>query len=106
MGRPRNEDERCQETNSNDSHLCDARHRAGGWEAVPDCGVLILHAPPPMLTINKLIPKGHGLAPVLVKRAPTVSLDWDTRQKSRFDAQDSQGRSLGVFLPRGTTVRG
>lgn len=59
-----------------------------------------------MLTINKLIPKGRGLAPVLVKRAPTVSLDWDTRQKSRFDAQDSQGRSLGAFLPRGTTVRG
>ena len=28
------------------------------------------------------------------------------RQKSRFDATDSTGRSLGVFLPRGTTVRG
>lgn len=59
-----------------------------------------------MLTINKLIPQGRGLAPVLVKRAPTVSLDWDTRQKSRFDAQDSAGRALGVFLPRGALVRG
>jgi urease accessory protein len=59
-----------------------------------------------MLTINKLIPQGRGLAPVLVKRAPTVSLDWDTRQKSRFDAQDSEGRALGVFLPRGAFVRG
>ncbi len=59
-----------------------------------------------MLTINKLIPGGRGLAGVLLKRAPTVELDWDVRQKSRFDATDSQGRALGVFLPRGTVVRG
>ena len=59
-----------------------------------------------MLTVNKLIPQGHGLAPVLLKRAASVVLDWDTRQKSRFEVTDSQGRSLGVFLPRGTVVRG
>jgi urease accessory protein len=59
-----------------------------------------------MLTINKLIPQARGLAPVLVRRAATVQLDWDVRQKSRFDATDSQGRQLGVFLPRGTLVRG
>jgi urease accessory protein len=59
-----------------------------------------------MLTINKLIPRGAGLAPALLKRAATVVLDWDTRQKSRFDTDDSQGRTLGVFLPRGTAVRG
>ena len=59
-----------------------------------------------MLTINKLLPRGQGLSPVLLKRAATVELDWDTRQKSRFDADDSQGRRLGVFLPRGTAVRG
>lgn len=59
-----------------------------------------------MLIVNKLIPQGRGLAPVLVKRAATVELDWDVRQKSRFDAIDSQGRQLGVFLPRGTAVRG
>ncbi|MBL0090355.1 MAG: urease accessory protein UreE [Ideonella sp.] len=59
-----------------------------------------------MLTINKLIPGGRGLAGVLVKRAAHVELDWDVRQKSRFDATDSQGRPLGVFLPRGTAVRG
>jgi urease accessory protein len=46
------------------------------------------------------------LAPALVKRAASVELDWDVRQKSRFDATDSQGRTLGVFLPRGTAVRG
>ena len=59
-----------------------------------------------MLTVNKLLPQGQGLASVLLKRAATVELDWDVRQKSRFDATDSQGRTLGVFLPRGTTVRG
>ena len=59
-----------------------------------------------MLTTNKLLPQGHGLAPVLLKRAATVELDWDVRQKSRFAATDSTGRELGVFLPRGTVVRG
>lgn len=59
-----------------------------------------------MLIVNKLLPQGQGLAPVLLKRASQVELDWDVRQKSRFDATDSQGRALGVFLPRGTLVRG
>ncbi len=59
-----------------------------------------------MLTVNKLIPQGRGLAAVLLKRAATVALDWDVRCKSRFDATDSMGRALGVFLPRGTVVRG
>jgi urease accessory protein len=59
-----------------------------------------------MLTANKLMPQGGGLAPVLLKRAATVELDWDVRQKSRFDTTDSQGRQIGVFLPRGTAVRG
>jgi urease accessory protein len=59
-----------------------------------------------MLTVNKLISQGRGLSRVLLDRAATVSLDWDVRQKSRFDATDSQGRALGVFLPRGAVVRG
>ena len=59
-----------------------------------------------MLQVSKLLPRGQGLAPVLLKRASTVELDWDVRQKSRFDCSDSQGRHLGVFLPRGTVVRG
>ncbi|MBX9611292.1 MAG: urease accessory protein UreE [Burkholderiales bacterium] len=59
-----------------------------------------------MLQISKLLPQGHGLASALLKRAATIELDWDVRQKSRFDATDSQGRALGVFLPRGTAVRG
>jgi len=59
-----------------------------------------------MLQVSKILAGGHGLAPVLLKRASTVELDWDVRQKSRFDCTDSQGRQLGVFLPRGTVVRG
>jgi len=59
-----------------------------------------------MLQVSKLLAGGHGLAPILLKRAATVELDWDVRQKSRFDCTDSRGRHLGVFLPRGTVVRG
>ena len=60
----------------------------------------------PIIQISKLIAQGQGLAPILLKRAATLELDWDVRQKSRFDCTDSLGRQLGVFLPRGTLVRG
>ncbi len=59
-----------------------------------------------MLQVSKLIPQGTGLAAALLKRASTVELDWDIRQKSRFEVTDSAGRILGVFLPRGTVARG
>jgi len=59
-----------------------------------------------VLIASRRIPGGAGLAPVLVRRAPTLELDWATRQKSRFDAVDSAGRRIGVFLPRGGAVRG
>lgn len=59
-----------------------------------------------MLIASKLIPAAGGLAPALVRRAAKIELDWDTRQKSRFDGIDSQGRAVAVFLPRGTIVRG
>jgi urease accessory protein len=55
---------------------------------------------------GKRMPAGAGLAPVLVRRAASVSLDWDARQKSRFEATDSAGEPLGVVLPRGTVLRG
>jgi len=60
----------------------------------------------PLVVVSKLIAAGRGLAPALVRRAGVVALDWDTRQKSRFEALDSAGRHLAVFLPRGRTVRG
>ena len=59
-----------------------------------------------MIHASKLLPQGASLSPVLLKRASIVELDWDVRQKSRFDATDSTGRQIGVFLPRGTAVRG
>jgi urease accessory protein len=59
-----------------------------------------------VLQTSKLVSQGKGLAPVLLKRANTVELDWDVRQKSRFDCTDSAGRQLGVFLQRGMVVRG
>lgn len=59
-----------------------------------------------MLHATRCIPQGQGLATVLLNRAATVTLDWDQRQKSRFDCEDTQGRRIGVFLARGTVVRG
>ena len=59
-----------------------------------------------MIHYSKLIRQGQGLANALLKRAATVSLDWDVRQKSRFETTDSTGRSVGVFLQRGQVVRG
>jgi urease accessory protein len=59
-----------------------------------------------MLQASKLIPQGRGLATPLVQRAAQLVLDWDIRQKSRFDTVASDERHVGVFLPRGTVVRG
>ena len=59
-----------------------------------------------MIHFSKLIRHGHGLAPVLLKRAATITLDWDVRQKSRFESTDSAGRQVGIFLQRGQVVRG
>ena len=59
-----------------------------------------------MLTVNKHMPQGGGLAAVLVRRAATLELDWDMRQKSRFAAIDSTGRELAVVLARGSVLRG
>ncbi len=59
-----------------------------------------------MIICSKRISQAKGLAKVLIQRAPSVTLDWDTRCKSRFDATDSSGRQIGVFLARGTVVRG
>lgn len=59
-----------------------------------------------MIIASKLIAQGQGLASALLNRAATIELDWDLRQKSRFEVTDSMGRLLGVFLPRGVVLRG
>ena len=59
-----------------------------------------------MLVVGKVLPQGRGLSAVLKKRAASIELDWEVRQRSRFEAIDTQDRALGVFLPRGHVVRG
>jgi len=59
-----------------------------------------------MITVNKLVPQGRGLAPVLLRRGTRIELGWDERQKSRLEATDSADRRLGIFLPRGSVLRG
>jgi urease accessory protein len=59
-----------------------------------------------MIHYAKLIRQAQGLAKPLLKRAATVELDWDVRQKSRFETTNNLGQSVGVFLPRGTVIRG
>ena len=56
-----------------------------------------------MRTIDKRL--NAKLAPVLVKRAPTLTLPYDARCKSRFAATLDTGEEVGVVLPRGTVLR-
>ncbi len=62
--------------------------------------------PSAVLQVGKRIAGGQGLSQVLLRRGAEVELDWDVRQKSRIEATDSQGRTLNVFLPRGSVLRG
>lgn len=58
------------------------------------------------LHVTRRLPGGQGLAPVLRQRAPTLTLDWDRRQRSRLAVQDDGGRELAIVLPRGELLRG
>lgn len=59
-----------------------------------------------MIIYSKCIAGGRGIAKPIIQRAATITLDWDTRQKSRFEATDSRQQTVGIFLPRGQVVRG
>lgn len=59
-----------------------------------------------MRQFQRLIAQGKGLAATLLQRTPTIALDWDQRQKSRFDAHTEDAEHIGVVLPRGTVLRG
>ena len=55
-----------------------------------------------MLTANKVMPQGKGLAPVLLKRAATIELDWDVlvlatgaASAPRCSARSSRAASAG-----------
>ncbi|MFX1684356.1 urease accessory protein UreE [Paraburkholderia sp. A1RO-5L] len=56
-----------------------------------------------MRTIDKRL--NAKLAPVLIKRAATLTLAYDARCKSRFAATLDSGEEVGVVLPRGTVLR-
>ena len=58
-----------------------------------------------MRTIDKLIAPNVKLAAVLVKRAPTLTLDFDARRKSRLAATLDDGEEVALVLPRGTVLR-
>ncbi|MGF6724996.1 urease accessory protein [Paraburkholderia sp. GAS41] len=58
-----------------------------------------------MRTIDKLIDPKIRLAAVLVKRAPTLTLDFDARRKSRLAATLDNGEDVALVLPRGTVLR-
>ncbi|MCC8401186.1 urease accessory protein UreE [Paraburkholderia sp. MMS20-SJTN17] len=58
-----------------------------------------------MRTLNKLLAPHLKVAPVLVKRAPTLTLAFDARRKSRLAATLDNGEEVALLLPRGTVLR-
>src|SRR4030095_11141577 len=59
-----------------------------------------------MLKSDKLLSAPHGIAPVLVRRAPKLVLRFAERSKSRLRAVLDNGEEAALFLPRGTVLRG
>lgn len=59
-----------------------------------------------MLKLEKILPAPHGIAAVLVERAPRLVLPFAERSKSRLRTILDDGREVGIFLPRGTVLRG
>lgn len=59
-----------------------------------------------MIKIDKVLPAPHGIAPVLVRRAPKLVLPFGDRSKSRLRAALDNGSEAALFLPRGTVLRG
>ncbi|MGO4302726.1 urease accessory protein UreE [Cupriavidus sp. RAF12] len=59
-----------------------------------------------MIKIDKHLPAPHGIAPVLVRRAPKLVLPFGDRSKSRLRAVLDNGTEAALFLPRGTVLRG
>ncbi|MBB3014532.1 urease accessory protein UreE [Cupriavidus alkaliphilus] len=59
-----------------------------------------------MLKIDKHLTAPHGIAGVLVRRAPKLVLPFADRSKSRLRAVLDNGADAALFLPRGTVLRG
>jgi urease accessory protein len=58
-----------------------------------------------MRTLDKRIAPNVKLAASLVARAPTLTLAYDARCKSRLAATLDTGEDVAVLLPRGTVLR-
>ncbi|RFU46049.1 urease accessory protein UreE [Paraburkholderia sp. DHOC27] len=58
-----------------------------------------------MRTLDKLLDPKIKLAPVLVKRAAVLTLDFDARRKSRLAATLDNAEEVALLLPRGTVLR-
>ncbi|NIF50751.1 urease accessory protein UreE [Burkholderia sp. Ax-1724] len=57
-----------------------------------------------MRTLDKLLAPHLKLAPVLIRRAPTLTLAFDERRKSRLAATLDNGEEVALLLPRGTVL--
>lgn len=56
------------------------------------------------IRVEKLIPKGQGLAKAILARALEIQLPFEARNKSRFSEILSDGREVHFFLPRGNVL--
>lgn len=56
------------------------------------------------IRVEKIIPKGQGLAKAVIARALELKLPFEVRNKSRFSETLSDGREVHFFLPRGNVL--
>jgi urease accessory protein len=59
-----------------------------------------------MLKVEKHIPAPHAIAAEVIAHVPRLVLPYSDRSKSRLHALLDDGREVGIFLPRGTVLRG
>ncbi|ARP90057.1 urease accessory protein UreE [Bordetella genomosp. 9] len=58
-----------------------------------------------MRRIEKAVGQGHTIAKALLRRAPTLTLPFESRSRSRLSATLDNGEAVALFLPRGTVLR-
>ncbi|ARP82591.1 urease accessory protein UreE [Bordetella genomosp. 8] len=58
-----------------------------------------------MRRIEKVVGRGQAVAKALLRRAPTLTLPFESRSRSRLAATLDNGDEVALFLPRGTVLR-
>lgn len=58
-----------------------------------------------MRRIEKVVGRGQAVAKALLRRAPTLTLPFESRSRSRLAATLDNGEEVALFLPRGTVLR-